>query len=316
MPVFLLTLVVNAIRKKNKSVLMKYLEYYIVIIYMLVSPCLWSQSNIGVPMVKNYTKSDYKAGLQNWDIEQDRFGRMYFANNNGLLIFDGASWKIKYVKNKTIIRSILIDEDRIYVGSQGDLGYFEPNEKGILTYYSLIDKVDKAHVTFGDVWRISKKGDQVLFRATDRVLDFSIQEEIIRVFYIDENFSVADKNGQRRYLYLLENNLPNVDNKIFQNLSKEEVFKNKVINNVIAIDSQYLLTTIKNGVFRYNGEIFEPWLMNDEQMIRGHQINCAIRIDKERIAIGTLTGGLFIVNNDKQVLYHLNIKNGLQLGDF
>ena len=39
--------------------------------------------------VVNYTRQQYHSGNQNWQIAQSREGWMYFANNKGLLEFDG-----------------------------------------------------------------------------------------------------------------------------------------------------------------------------------------------------------------------------------
>jgi len=45
---------------------------------------------------------------------------MYFANNEGLLSFDGTYWKGYPLPNKTILRSIAIDKNnRIYAGGKG-----------------------------------------------------------------------------------------------------------------------------------------------------------------------------------------------------
>ena len=49
----------------------------------------WGQNTIGLPEIINYSKQAYKAGTQNWDICQDKNGILYFANNEGLLSFDG-----------------------------------------------------------------------------------------------------------------------------------------------------------------------------------------------------------------------------------
>ena len=59
-----------------------------------------SQKNpIGIPSIKNYNKTDYKGGTQNWDIDQDKNGNVYFANENNLLQFDGLSWRDYKVAN-------------------------------------------------------------------------------------------------------------------------------------------------------------------------------------------------------------------------
>jgi len=62
--------------------------------------------NIGVPYIHNYSKKEYKAGTQNWSIAQDQRGFMYFANNNGLLLFDGVSWQLHRMPNSSIVRSV------------------------------------------------------------------------------------------------------------------------------------------------------------------------------------------------------------------
>jgi hypothetical protein len=46
----------------------------------------------GVPFVTNYSALTYRAGIQNFDIVQDDLGRVYVANNLGLLEFDGNDW--------------------------------------------------------------------------------------------------------------------------------------------------------------------------------------------------------------------------------
>lgn len=290
----------------------EYLKGVLIIVLFMICQNLLGQPNIGISIVKNYLKEDYQGGLQNWDVGQDTDGKMYFANSQGLMTFDGANWKVIPVENGTIVRSLLIEGNRIYLGSQGDFGYFEPNEKGILIYHGLKDKLPRGEQNFADVWKISKNNEEIVFRTTDQAFTYSLISKRVEAYSLNKNFTFSNEKNQITYLHLIENNLPDFNNQPFQNISEYEVLKGTIITSVIPIDSQFLLTTVRNGIFRYDGENFIPWEMNDHEMIKNHQINCSVRIDKERIAIGTLTGGLFIVNNNRQVLYHLDINNGLQ----
>ncbi len=114
-----------------------------------------SQNTIGLPQIINYDKNDFKAGTQTWDIEQDAQGRMFFANNEGLITFDGTFWKTQALPNKTIMRSLAIEKTgKIYVGGQGEMGYFMPNKSGFLHYTSLISLLPSAQRTFADIWDI------------------------------------------------------------------------------------------------------------------------------------------------------------------
>ena len=38
---------------------------------------VYSQNTIGLPDVTNYSKQTYSAGLQNWDIQQDKNDNLY-----------------------------------------------------------------------------------------------------------------------------------------------------------------------------------------------------------------------------------------------
>ena len=114
------------------------------LLLLLIPFRLCAQNTIGLPDVINYDKQTYNAGLQNWDIKQDKNGIIYIANNEGLLTFDGKYWNLFPLPNKTIVRSIEIGSDnKIYVGGQDELGYFAPTSNGRLSYHSYTSLIDK-----------------------------------------------------------------------------------------------------------------------------------------------------------------------------
>jgi hypothetical protein len=61
------------------------------------------------PEISNFSPSDYGGLTQTWGITQGRDGRMYFANNYGVIIYDGKDWKIIEMPLKTSARSITSD---------------------------------------------------------------------------------------------------------------------------------------------------------------------------------------------------------------
>ena len=75
----------------------------IVLLLLLDTVSTNGQNTIGIPQIINFNKNDFKAGTQTWDIDQDSKGRMYFANNEGLLTYDGTFWELHPLPNKTII---------------------------------------------------------------------------------------------------------------------------------------------------------------------------------------------------------------------
>src|SRR5690606_1703494 len=114
-----------------------------------------AQRTIAMPQIVNYSSKAYQGGVQNWGITQDTQGIMYFANNEGLLSFDGRYWHVYPLPNLTIVRSVCYDgKGRIYVGGQDEIGYFAADEKGMLIYHSLVEKIPVKDRKFADVWHI------------------------------------------------------------------------------------------------------------------------------------------------------------------
>ena len=116
------------------------------------------------PFVRNFEKTDYKAGTQNWDITESGTKIMYFANNGGLLEFDGVNWTLVPISNWTNVRSVLYDRDsgRIYAGAFGEFGYYSYGTEGTLGYTSLMD-IFPSGGGLTDTWKIVKSKDGIYF---------------------------------------------------------------------------------------------------------------------------------------------------------
>ncbi len=98
-----------------------------------------SQAFTGKYPIKNFSPTDYGAGIQNIDFAQNRDLTLFVANNLGVLSFNGNQWTTYARNTGKKQRSLAFDENsnRLYVGSQGDFGYFEDD----WSYISLLDKI-------------------------------------------------------------------------------------------------------------------------------------------------------------------------------
>jgi hypothetical protein len=111
--------------------MLKKRTYLGIFILILGIVCIWksktdAQNMSSIPMVKNYPKQNYNGGTQTWDICESDNGLVFFANNDGLLVFDGKQYSRHPLPKSTILRSVYFDKGskRIYVGGQNELGYF------------------------------------------------------------------------------------------------------------------------------------------------------------------------------------------------
>ncbi len=267
----------------------------------------FGQSNLGTPIIHSYPKEVFNGGLQNWEIQQGADGRMYFANNQGLLVFDGSSWQIWKVPNNTIVRSILIDGQRIYVGSQGDFGYFEANDQGILQYISLLDKFPAEHRKIADVWRIIKVNGRILFRTHKKLFQY---KDEIKLIESSEFFSLLAKVGEKIYVGSTEKGISLLNGENLVSLSFPIVNGTEILD-VIPFEDGLLFSLKNKGLFRFKNNVLEPWYLEEDELIRSHRIDCLQELGGNLFAIGSLSGGVFIMNNFGKVIQHIDTKNGL-----
>ncbi len=125
----------------------------------------------GVPFLTSWDYLDYGAHSQNWAIVQDPRGVMYFGNSNGVLQFDGSTWRILFVSNGSIVRSLAVDRlGTVYVGAVGELGFLRSDETGNLGYVSLLDELDASDRELNDVWRTWATDEGVFFWTIGKLL--------------------------------------------------------------------------------------------------------------------------------------------------
>jgi len=140
----------------------------------------YAQDPISQQEVQVFTHNQYRAGSQNWAVAQDGNNRVLFANNEGLLVFDGTRWQVYPVPNKTIVRSVGVAADsRIYVGAQDELGYFAPDASGCLRYNSLREKLPVSVQRFADVWELEMQGNVVFFRTNHHIFRWENEQFLV-----------------------------------------------------------------------------------------------------------------------------------------
>ena len=127
-----------------------------------------------LPFVENFTKSEYNGDNQVWNVAQGNDNAMYFANNQYLLRYNGVKWEKYMLPNKTIIRSIFIDGDKVYSGSYKEFGYWKRIE-GKMVYFSL---TKGKNVFYGssdneEIWKIFKHKGSLYFQTFNEIFILS-----------------------------------------------------------------------------------------------------------------------------------------------
>jgi len=109
------------------------LKYFIYFLFF-TQLCVLARS---FPPIEVFKPKDYAAEDQNWAVSQGNDKSIYFANNKGLLSYNGSRWKLYKSSNSSIFRSVKVIGDKIYTGSYMDFGFWKKNKYGTLKYTSI-----------------------------------------------------------------------------------------------------------------------------------------------------------------------------------
>lgn len=272
----------------------------------------FTQSLIGQSEVISFTRNQYRAGTQNWAMTQDKNNRLYVANNEGLLTYDGTNWQVFPVPNKTILRSIAFGPGgKLYAGAQDELGYFAPDNAGRLQFTSLKNRLPANEKNFTDVWELEVTGSEVFFRTTatiyklsgDKITSFPAQSAWLTLHKLhDKALAHDEKTGLLIY-----------QNGQWQTfIGKDLLPKNFFITDLLPYDKDTsIISTVSNGLFllvqnRLIPFRFKPGSLDPLQ----HFTSLSITDDSGFLA-GTYFNGIYHISRKGEVLENISAKNGL-----
>lgn len=272
-------------------------------------------AQIGIPEINNYSNLDYKGGTQNWDIGQDKNGVMYFANNEGLLSYNGRYWKLYPLPNKTVVRSLKVGEDgRIYIGGQDELGFFFPDQNGRLTYHSLLQLIPASERKFADVWNIVSNNDNIYFRTNTKVLAYNQKGfKIYDKSSVEKQWVIAQSvNGQ---VYIQDDfaKLFSIKNGTWKTVSDNPELKNFYITSIVDYQADTLLVgSLKNGLYLLIGsKLIKKKTELDDFLIK-NRINKVLKLNDQSYLVATGAAGCVIIDKNGQLLQHFDNTDGLQ----
>ena len=265
------------------------------------------------PIIKNYSVADYDAGVQNWSVEQDSEGVMYFGNNMGLLEFDGFRWRIHALPGKSIVRSVYVDEaeGRIYVGSYEEFGYFERTETNELQYQSLTPLLHGFTFHNDEIWNIFRIDHGIVFHSFGSL--FVYDGRTVTYTKLEPthlNFFAA--NGLL-YSQQIDGDLYTWDGKEFHSsgITRRMVGGSDIIRGFDTPDG-LLLFTREQGIYREREGKVERLPNACNELLKKHIINKVEKTKDGSYVIGTISGGIYALDTQGRLLWQANTDNGMQ----
>lgn len=267
--------------------------------------------SIGTPFIRNYNRSDYNGGNQTWAIQHAYNGMMYFANNDGLLEFDGKQWATYALPNNSIVRAIKNGPDSLlYAGGFNELGYFKLGEMGGAEFHSLIDLIPEDKRDFGEIWKIYIHPDGIIFQTFTQFMIYKNHKfDIVMApsmfhfsFVVNNEYYVNDrKKGLMRYA--LGNLHP---------LIGTEKLIGKEIWGMTDYGNELLISTASNGYFIYDGAILTQGNKLSNNFLKRNQIYCNHKLKSNELIFGTIQKGILFTDANGNPVQNLSMDDGLQ----
>jgi signal transduction histidine kinase len=266
----------------------------------------------GIPYLKNHTPKEHGGGAQSWAVVQDERGVMYFGNNVGVLEYDGVSWRLIPVTNKSAVRSLAIaSTGAIYLCAQGELGYLAPDSAGSLQYLSLREHVPEAYRDFADVAKAHATSEGIYFQALDRLFLWS--QNRMRVWKPAQPFHLSFVIHDRLYIRQPDLGLVHMVADSLQLLPDGEKFADLRIYFMLPFtQNQILIGTREQGLFLHDGIAARPFPTEVDAFLIESQIYHGAILADGAIAVATLRGGVFILDREGRLLQVVDKNCGLQ----
>ncbi len=291
------------------------------LILYLPTLCAVVAQKVGKPFVQAYPARVYGSAVQNWGIGQDKRGMMYFANDQGVLEYDGIDWKLFTLPNNEPVRAICVAEDgRIYVGGVGEFGYLAPNAVGMMEFQSLHALLPPDR-QFEDVWSVQVTPNMVYFQTDTHLFGYEpYQKKTITVLNTptaDSDFFLTFYVHQKMWVHSRKLGLFTLDQ---QTLLPSEAGKELAGTRVYAMISlsthKILVATREKGLFilehHPNGRVsIEKWDCEADTFIQKNQVYSGASLPDGKTVLCTRKAGAIVIDAQGKILETFDKNTGL-----
>ena len=287
----------------------------IFILFLFFSSSLLAQfsSTPGIPFIKNFTEEETKSSLTVYDISQGINGEMYFSTPGGLLEYDGARWKNYTYGLESDLRAVLYKDDQhIYTSGHGGFGYWSKNNKGVLEYTSLFFKQPEKNDALLPVFlKIKEINGKILFQTFQQIFIYDPKTNVIDSINSLRGFNLLFSSKERAFIQDSGMGLFEIKNKDYILIKGIESEKFHIVGVFVQNTNQLLIVTKNNGTWTWKDEKLtkNEWQVNG--VLEKHLVNDVQEFENNKLIIGTVRNGVYIVSLQGKVLLHIKKNNGI-----
>jgi DNA-binding CsgD family transcriptional regulator len=264
-----------------------------------------------LPPIVKYPSTIYGAGNQSWMISQDDQNYLYFANNEGLLEYNGTNWKLYPTPNETIMRSVKVIDNKIYTGCYMNFGYWTRQLNGKLKYTSLSDTIKNKILDDEQFWNILKYDQWILFQSLNRIYIYDTKTKKFKI--ISPKNGVVKSFSTKTSIYYQTTNegLFEIEAGRGKLISDNPILKKYTIANLYSVDDGLLIQTQLDGFYKLTATNLIPFKTDVDAALKSSFVYSSQRLQNGSYALGTVSNGIFILSASGKLNYHISQSKGL-----
>ena len=257
-----------------------------------------------------FTARDTGVKTMAWSAVQDRTGTMHFGCDT-VVSFDGDRWRSERMDPTYSVRGMDIGPNgRIWVAGVNQIGWFEPGAQGRLEYHSLMPRLPEGAADLGDVWRVYAEGDDsAVFVARERVLRWT-GSRFMSWDYPGMRMLWSTRTATSLYVHYPPLGLLRIGRDGPSVAVPASVIGAADIRWLDDSAEDWLLLT-SEGFKNLHDGAYTPLETGASSFMRANTPTSVARLEGGMLAIGTLRGGIAVVDRSGAVRRVFNASAGL-----
>jgi signal transduction histidine kinase/CheY-like chemotaxis protein len=263
-----------------------------------------------MPPMRVFSSRETGVRTMAWSATQDRSGTMYFGCDS-VVSFDGDRWSTEDMDPTYAIRGLDVGPNgRIWTAGVNQIGWFDPGVNGHLVYHSLMTRLPAGAKDLGDVWRVYALGnDSAIFVAHGQVLRWAAGK-FESWGFPGVHLLWSTRTKKSVYVDYPPTGLLRIGNDGPTLVAPASAIGSEEIRWLDDSGDDWLLLTSSGFLSLRNG-VCSPLETEASRFASENKPTSAARLKDGSLAVGSLLGGIAVVDANGEILRVFNRGSGL-----
>ena len=262
--------------------------------------------------IQSFDMDEYNANGQNWMISQSDDKNLFFANNDGLLKFNGNEWSLFKTPRNTIIRSVKYIDSIVYTGQSNDFGFWNKSKNGSYSYTSIPDEYNFKFSDYDEeFWNILKFKNWIVFQSFSRLIFYDPNSKEINTIKPEGGVWKSFVINDNLYFSIVNRGIYKIEKGTYEPFNTNIIFSKENIINLFESNNRLLALTEYSGFFELSDKNkvskWDSYINETDELT----VYSAINNSDGTFSIGTIKKGLLKLDKNGKLMEVLDKKNSI-----